>query len=77
MPQVVQGLQFAPRFGIYYGAVDPNGSSASTDAKSSALGSLYLRQDTGQFYVCTTAAIWDVSNTVLLQPATWTALNVP
>jgi hypothetical protein len=59
MPQVTRpnGLSFGDGSYIFSAPGDPN-LRTGDDAASAKPGSLYLRQDTGQLYVKTDAAMW-------------------
>jgi hypothetical protein len=50
-------------------------ASTTPDVQSAGPGSLFLRQDVAQIYLCTAGPPW--ANGVLLTASTWTQITFP
>jgi len=67
------GLRLTQSCSILCGFGDPN-VSQTPDVQRGGLASLYLRQDTAQLYICSTAATFGIGGAIL-SVAAWAPLS--
>jgi hypothetical protein len=68
------GVRLSNSVLILCGQGSPN-SSTSPDVQSAGPGSLFLRQDTVQMWICATGPTW--TSGTLTTPSVWTQITIP